>query len=450
MATARAHTRPILLILLLSLPTLFAGLGQASLWETDEPCYVEASRQMLNSGDFLTPVFNGEPRFEKPILFYWMQVLFYWLLGVTEWSARLPAALSGVACAVVLYGVGSRLSSRTVGLMAAAGLLTMFRVAVFSRQALTDIPVLLCILLALYGLIRTLEGPETERRYALIAWASMGLGVLTKGPVGLLPLAVWIPFLLISGNRAGLRRLNLATGIPVFVGVAAPWYGYMVWRYGLAYLDVSVMSEVVARVGATNFGGPTRGPLYYFSVWPADVVPWTPFFLASIALLALRWSSLDRSSRQLALLAGTWFVVIQAIFAISLGKQPHYILPSYPAAALFVALLFEEAPRLAGVVPRLVLRISGVLLGVMAIGLAVLSFLFLTRALGNSMTSPSMLFSITAATGAVLIPWLHWSGSTRRAFAVTVCLTAVAYGTLGRFVVPNDLERLKVIKPLSE
>ena len=86
----------------------------------------------------------------------------------------------------------------------------------------------------------------------------------------------------------------------------------------------------------------------------------------------------------------------------------------------------------------------------MAIGLAVLSFLFLTRALGNSMTSPSMLFPITAATGAVLIPWLHWSGSTRRAFAVTVCLTAVAYGTLGRFVVPNDLERLKVIKPLSE
>ena len=220
--------------------------------------------------------------------------------------------------------------------------------AVFSRQALTDIPVLLCILLALYGLIRTLEGPETERRYALIAWVSMGLGVLTKGPVGLLPLAVWIPFLLISGNRAGLGRLNLATGIPVFVGVAAPWYGYMVWRYGLAYLDVSVMSEVVARVGATTFGGPTRGPLYYFSVWPADVVPWTPFFLASIALLALRWLSVDRSSRQLALLAGTWFVVIQVIFAISLGKQPHYILPSYPAVALFVALLFEEAPRLAG------------------------------------------------------------------------------------------------------
>ena len=70
MSTALTHTRPILLILLLSLPTLFAGLGQASLWETDEPFYVEASRQMLNSGDFLTPVFNGEPRFEKPILFY--------------------------------------------------------------------------------------------------------------------------------------------------------------------------------------------------------------------------------------------------------------------------------------------------------------------------------------------------------------------------------------------
>ena len=71
------------------------------------------------------------------------------------------------------------------------------------------------------------------------------------------------------------------------------------------------------------------------------------------------------------------------IFAISLGKQPHYIMPSYPVVALLVALLFEEVLKRAGVVPRLVLRIWGVLLGAMASGLAVLSFLFLTRVLGN-------------------------------------------------------------------
>ena len=186
----------------------------------------------------------------------------------------------------------------------------MFRVAVFSRQAVTDTPVLLFILLALYGLIRTLEGPETERRYGLVAWVSMGLGVLTKGPVGLLPLAVWIPFLLVSGNRADLRRLNLVTGIQVFVAVAAPWYGYIVWQHGSAYLDVGVMSEVVTRVGTTDYERLTREPLYYFSVWPADVVPWSPFFLASVGLLAFRWLNVDRSSRQLALLACTWFIVV--------------------------------------------------------------------------------------------------------------------------------------------
>ena len=98
------------------------------------------------------------------------------------------------------------------------------------------------------------------------------------------------------------------------------------------------------------------------------------------------------------------------IFAISLGKQPHYIMPSYPVVALLVALLFEEVLKRAGVVPRLVLRIWGVLLGAMASGLAVLSFLFLTRVLGNSITSPAMLFPIAAAAGAVLnlLAALEW------------------------------------------
>ena len=93
-AQVRRPVRPILLILLLSLPTLFAGLGQASLWETDEPLYVEASRQMLNSGDFLTPVFNGEPRFEKPILFPTGCRLtkFYWLLAGDHRMVGAPAS----------------------------------------------------------------------------------------------------------------------------------------------------------------------------------------------------------------------------------------------------------------------------------------------------------------------------------------------------------------------
>jgi 4-amino-4-deoxy-L-arabinose transferase-like glycosyltransferase len=450
MSTVRSHTRPILLIVALAVPTVFAGLGQATLWETDEPLYVEASRQMVETGEVLTPFFNGEPRFQKPILFYWLSAAFYLVFGVSEWAARLPAALAGVASAIVLYGIGSRLASRAVGLMAAAALLTTFRVAVFSRQAVTDVPVLFFILLALYGLIRTLDGLPEDRRYALLAWAGMALGVITKGPVGLLPLAVWIPFLIVARRGDGFGRLHPAVGIPVFAVVAAPWYAYMVWQHGAAYLEVSLLSEVVDRMSATDFGGPRRGLLYYFSVWPADAVPWTPFFLAAVGLLVARWSAMDRQVRQLGVFACTWFVVIQLIFAFSVGKQPHYIIPSYPAMALLVALMFDQVPKLPGTLPRVALRTSALVLGVMAVGLAALGFLFLTRVMGNPVGSPAMLFPIAAATGGVVIPWLHWRGSTYRAFGATVCLTAVAYGALGRFVVPNDLEQLKPIRPLAE
>ena len=118
--------------------TTLVGLGSTSLSEPDEPRFAEATRQMFLRGDFLTPYFNGVPRFEKPILFYWMQALAFAVLGPTETAARLPAAIGTLGVVFFMFLIGERLLTRRAALVGTLILATTFRFAIWSRQGLTD------------------------------------------------------------------------------------------------------------------------------------------------------------------------------------------------------------------------------------------------------------------------------------------------------------------------
>ena len=131
--SSRAHYT--LIVVLWGL-TMLAGLGGTALWEPDEPRFAEATRQMFERGDFLTPWFNGRPRFEKPILLYWLQAPFVALMGPVETAFRLPAALAGLLTLIVVYRLGGRLASPFAGLLGALSLATMFRFLLYARQSL--------------------------------------------------------------------------------------------------------------------------------------------------------------------------------------------------------------------------------------------------------------------------------------------------------------------------
>ena len=142
--------------------TTVAGLGSTSLAEPDEPRFAEATRQMFVRSDFLTPYFNGVPRFEKPILFYWMQAPAFALLGPTETAARLPGAVCTLGVLVLTFLLGERLLTRRAALAGTLILATTFRFAIWSRQGLTDMPVLFWMMLALYGFSKAV-GVEKSR-----------------------------------------------------------------------------------------------------------------------------------------------------------------------------------------------------------------------------------------------------------------------------------------------
>src|SRR5688572_29824018 len=121
--------------------TFFAGLGTTALWEPDEPRFAEATRQMLLRHDYVTPWFNDRPRFEKPILLYWLQLPFFAVLGDSETAARMPAALAGLIAVLATFGIGRELISVRAGVHAGVALATTLRFVLYFRQGLTDVPV---------------------------------------------------------------------------------------------------------------------------------------------------------------------------------------------------------------------------------------------------------------------------------------------------------------------
>jgi len=138
------------ILLLVSLVAFFVSLGSTPLWDPDEPRFAAATRDMVATGDVMTPTFNGSPRFEKPILFYWLQLPFFLALGPTETAARLPSALAGFGCVALLYLIGKSYFSDRAAFIASLALATVFRFVAYTRQGLTDVPAMFFEMAAIY------------------------------------------------------------------------------------------------------------------------------------------------------------------------------------------------------------------------------------------------------------------------------------------------------------
>ncbi len=254
---------PAAIVLLVWLAGSVLGLGSLSFAEPDEPRFAEATRQMFLRGDFLTPYFNGVPRFEKPILFYWMQAMAFAAIGPGKTAVRLPAALAGLGCLLLTFAIGRRLLGETAGLAGAVVLATTFRFVVWTRQGLTDIRVTFFIMAALYAWLRALDEPARERAFALAGWSAVGLAALTKGPVAVLPVLIFAAYLIATRHWRGIRSWHVASGVLVSAAIAVPWYVWMTWLHGHAFVDFALGYEILARYGYPGATFPSAGPPLY-------------------------------------------------------------------------------------------------------------------------------------------------------------------------------------------
>ena len=321
--------RPALFLLFLCVITFFVGLGRPALTDADEAYYAESSREMLERGDWVTPYFNYEYRWQKPVLYYWLTAITYTVFGVGEWSARCWAALSGIALAFVTYGAGRRLTRHDdVGWLAGAIVATSFGYFALARMALPDLPLALFITITI--------GAVFERQW-VIAGTAAGLGFLVKGPLALvLPALVIAPVWWRERDRFRVRPGDVAVAGAVFAVVGLPWYVAMTMTHGTAYLNSFFIGDNLERFATDRFNEP-RSVFFYVPILLGGLLPWTAYLVTSV------WRPVrDLLARRLVLTDAEWRLLLWAgmpllFFSLSIGKQPRYILPVLPPLAIFIA-----------------------------------------------------------------------------------------------------------------
>ncbi len=324
-------------LLLLAAVTFFAGLGRGAITDSDEAFYADSAREMVASGDWVTPYYNYEPRFQKPVLYYWLTAAASLVLGDSEMAARLWAAMAGLGLVLVTAAAGRRWYDESTGLLAGAIVATNFGYFSIGRMALPDLPLAFCITLAIWAaLVATLEQERSPRKFVVLAALALGLGFLTKGPVGLIiPVIVIVPVLMIERRSIALTPSDLLLGFVVMIAVAVPWYVVMWFRHGNEYLQGFFIGDNFDRFATDRFNDP-RPWWFYFPIVAGGLLPWTPLALVWMGPLT-QWVRRRRDLSTIDLRLLLWAALPLAFYSLSIGKQPRYILPVLPPLALLLA-----------------------------------------------------------------------------------------------------------------
>jgi 4-amino-4-deoxy-L-arabinose transferase-like glycosyltransferase len=313
-------------------------LGRLPLIDPDEGRYAEIPREMLERGDFVTPLLNYVKYFEKPPLHYWLSAMSMTVFGENEFAARLPGAFMGLCCVLLVYIAGRRLFGRREGVLAALILGTSTGFLVQARIDITDMTLTFCLSAALCCfLLATREEEVRKGLFYHLFYVFAALAVLAKGLIGLvLPGGIIFFYLLLSGRWRLLREMRLANGILLFLLVAAPWFVLVSLR-NPEFARFFFIHEHFERF-LTKVHGRYQ-PLWFFvPVLAGTMLPWSFFIPASLrGIWKERRSSTEDSDR---LFLAVWAVLIFLFFSKSNSKLIPYILPVFPPFALLMAYRF--------------------------------------------------------------------------------------------------------------
>ncbi|MEO8936532.1 MAG: glycosyltransferase family 39 protein [Burkholderiaceae bacterium] len=348
-----SHMRPgrwMLALLLVFAIAWFGGLGHRKLIKPDEGRYAEIPREMVVSGDWLTPRLNGLKYFEKPPLQYWTTAAAYETFGVSEWTSRLWTALTGFAGVLVVGFTATRLYDRRTGLFSATVLASGLAYVLLGHFNTLDMGLALfitmtwcAVLLARDARVRDDDPdahcgsgrrgrPSHAKRWMMVAWAAMALATLSKGPVAVvLSGGALVAYLVMSRDWKLLGMLAPVRGLALFVLIAGPWF-IAVSRANPEFAHFFFIHEHVERFLTTEHR--REGPIWYFvPVLLAGLLPWLS--VAAPAML-LAWRAPARGGfapeRLMLALIGVVFV----FFSLSGSKLPSYILPVFPAFAILI------------------------------------------------------------------------------------------------------------------
>jgi 4-amino-4-deoxy-L-arabinose transferase-like glycosyltransferase len=326
------------ILLAIALPYCI-NLGKSSIWDATEALYAETPREMIVTGDYISPQFNFQPRTEKPPLAYYVILISYKLFGINEFAVRFPGALAAIGVLLFSYGAARLLFGPRAAIICATICATTARIFILARRLPIDILLLFFLTGAMFFLVRGIQ--RKDRGSWAFAYLFFALGFLTKGPVAVVIPAGAIIIWMLWGRRSGISAYPYM-GCAIFACVVLPWYVLVYWAQGWTYIAPFFLKENLGRFAANSFG-PSRGPFYYFSVFATDFFPWS--LLAPAALYRLwRIRKEDQPLKSLSFgLPLIWCILIFCLFSVSKNKQEYYIAPLYPAAAVILSGILDKS-----------------------------------------------------------------------------------------------------------
>ena len=370
---------------------LLLAVPQAALLpllDRDEPRFAEASREMLQSGNIVVPTFNHAPRYAKPPLIYWCQIVSFSLFGENAFAARLPSLLATAGTAVLLFAWGVQLGDKRIGILAALFYSFCLQTVQQGRVATADGLLIFFMTLTAYAgwnlvqIAQKKATPEIIRQWNRWGWAltaGFAGGFLAKGPEAWLPLfalLIGAPFLGQRVMQAYLAMFLLALlfvaawAIPAFVETHGDY-----WRVGMSEGVGQRMVTGMQGHGASSFGWYLLGLPLYLAIFWLSALPWSPLLVIWRRKLFVETKA-DGTDGYLFINAA----IIFGVFSLMVTKLPHYTLPSFP----FIALWFARRWITAGLSPGLPIKLS---LG-FGIGFALFASVLIPVAMANH-ASPS-------------------------------------------------------------
>lgn len=351
-APASRRLAPLVLVLAVVLAIVwFGGLGHRDLIKPDEGRYAEIPREMVATGDWLTPRLNGLKYFEKPPLQYWATAVAYEVFGIEAWTSRLWAALTGFAAIVVTGFAAARLWGSHVGLYAATVLASSLAFVLLGHFNTLDMGLtfflaatLAAVMAARDALVRGTDpthcGASVDAStraaglWVLVAWAALALAVLSKGPVALVLCGLGLSLYLVASRDWPMLKLVLSLrGIGLFLLIAAPWF-IAVSRANPEFARFFFIHEHVERF-LTDEHRRSGPPWYFVPVVAAGLLPWL-----GLAFTGWRsaWRAPARGTFRPERLLVAWTIAVFAFFSASGSKLPSYVLPLFPSIAMLAAL----------------------------------------------------------------------------------------------------------------
>ena len=324
----------LLLLTAVAVLLFFLGLGARDFWAPGEPIYGEVIRVMFERNNWLIPMVNGQVYADKPVFYFWLALIISKAAGgVSEWTARLPAALGGLGLVLTTYYFGKTFYDRQTGLFAGLILATTSRVMWESRFVRLDTVLSFFLLLGFLFFLKAFVG-NSDKRLFLYAYLCFALATLTKGPIGIvLPGLAILSLIVVTGRWREIKEMRLVSGATLVLATILPWLLLLHLRGEDQWLKDFIWIH--------NFQNYTLEPIghirpfyYYFLNLPADFLPWT-VLLPGALIFYYPWAERLKNPASLALTC--WFAAIVVFFTVSKSKIAYYLLPVLPSVALLAS-----------------------------------------------------------------------------------------------------------------